>query len=683
MTQQTPHRKVTTDHLQRDAYLYVRQSSLKQVQHNTASTERQYALRQRAVNLGWPIERIHVIDHDQGQSGASADREGFQRLVADVGMGRAGIVMGLEVSRLVRNCAEWYRLLEICALTDTLILDEEGIYNPQDFNDRMLLGLKGTLSEAELHAIHARLQGGKLKRAQTGELRTRLPTGFVYTATGQVVRDPDQQVRQTFELMCKTFRRITSAHGLVKTFRQQDIKLPRRIRSGDHKGELLWADAEESRVRSILRNPRFAGAYFYGRTKTRKTVDGHYKTQKLSRNQWYAFIKDAHEGYISWEDYEHNLQILRENSSAHGKERRKSPPREGPALLQGLVICGVCGRRMTVRYHSRKRGLVPNYVCQKAAVTKAEKVCQDIAGGGIDAMIGELILESMNPIALEVAFRVQQEIQSQLDETDRLRRQCVERARYEVDLARRRYMQVDPNNRLVADVLEAEWNAKLRELSIAQNEYERQRAADQLELDGQGQEQIVSLAKDFPSVWKNPKTPCRERKRMVRLLIEDVTLIKTGKTISAHIRFKGGARKRVELRVPKIVWELSQHAPEVVAEVDRLLDEYTDGQIAKLLPTRCPQARKSYTRNNMYRLRKSYGLKSRYDRLRDAGMLTQKEMSELLGVCEMTVRIWRNQGFLKAHRYNDKPEYLYEHPGKTLPEKMQGVKFSVRGRCSG
>ena len=683
MTQGTPHRKVASQHLQRDAYLYVRQSSLKQVHINTASTERQYALRQRAVTLGWPVERIRVIDHDQGQSGASSEREGFQRLVTDVGMGRAGIVMGLEVSRLARNCAEWYRLLEICALTDTLILDEEGIYNPQDFNDRMLLGLKGTLSEAELHAIHARLQGGKLQRAQQGELKTRLPTGFVYTASGDVVRDPDQQVRQTFDLFFQTFRRITSAHGLVKAFRQQEITLPRRIRTGIHQGELVWVEAEESRVRAILRNPRFAGAYVYGRTKTTKTVDGRYRTKALARDQWYSFIKEAHEGYISWEEYEHNLQCLRDNAQAHGKERRKSPPREGPALLQGLVICGLCGRRMTVRYHSRKRGLVPNYVCQKAAVSKADKVCQDIAGDGIDAMISDLILESMNPVALDVALRVQQEIQSQLDETDRLRRQRVERARYDADLARRRYIQVDPENRLVADVLESEWNAKLRELSVAQDEYERQRAADQVGLDGRSHEQIVALAADFPSVWKNPNTPCRERKRLVRLMIEDVTLVKTGKTISAHIRFKGGAQKSVELRVPKIVWELHQHAPEVVAEVDRLLDKYTDAHIATLLPTRCPQARDRYTAQHVSRMRRSYGLKSRYDRLREAGMLTQKEMSALLGMCEMTVRIWRKHGLLTAHRYNDKPEYLYEHPGETLPVKMQGVKFSARQTCTG
>ena len=304
-------------------------------------------------------------------------------------------------------------MLEICALTDTLILDEEGIYNPQDFNDRMLLGLKGTLSEAELHAIHARLQGGKLKRAQQGDLRTRLPTGFVYTASGDVVPDPDQQVRQTFDLVFQTFRRIKSAHGVVKTLRQQGIKLPRRIRSGVHKGDLMWVEAEESRVRTILRNPRFAGAYVYGRIKTTKTLDGRYQTKTLARDQWYSFIKDAHEGYISWEEYEQNLQCLRNNSQAHGKERRKSPPREGPVLLQGLVICGLCGRRMTVRYHSRKRGLVPNYVCQKVAVTQGEKICQDIAGDGIDALISDLIVKSMKPVALDVALDVQQEIQSQ------------------------------------------------------------------------------------------------------------------------------------------------------------------------------------------------------------------------------------------------------------------------------
>ncbi len=261
------HQKVTASHLRRDAYLYVRQSTVRQVFENTESTQRQYALRERAVALGWPIERVIVIDSDQGQSGSSStDREGFQRLVGEVGMGRAGIVLGLEVSRLARNSSDWHRLLEICALTDTLILDEDGIYSPSDFNDRLLLGLKGTMSEAELHVLRARLRGGILNQARRGALRTPLPVGLVYDPTGNVVLDPDSQVQQSIRHLFETFERTGSASATVKHFRKQGLRFPRRPRSGPHKGELLWEALWHCRVLRVLHNPRYAGAFFFGRS---------------------------------------------------------------------------------------------------------------------------------------------------------------------------------------------------------------------------------------------------------------------------------------------------------------------------------------------------------------------------------------------------------------------------------
>ncbi|MBI4708521.1 MAG: recombinase family protein, partial [Candidatus Omnitrophica bacterium] len=268
------HRKVKPEHLRRDAYLYIRQSSLKQVYENTESTKRQYDLRQRAVALGWPLERVIVIDQDQGQSGASTDREGFQKLVSEVGMGHAGIVMGLEVSRLARNSTDWHRLIEICALSDTLILDEEGIYNPKDFNDRLLLGLKGTMSEAELHAIRARLQGGILNKVRRGELKVPLPVGFVYDPKDKVVFDPDRQVRQSIQVFFETFRRAGSARSVVKVFKKQGLKFPRRIRRGFNKGDLVWGELDSARVLEVLHNPRYAGVFAYGRTRYCKTVDG-------------------------------------------------------------------------------------------------------------------------------------------------------------------------------------------------------------------------------------------------------------------------------------------------------------------------------------------------------------------------------------------------------------------------
>ena len=336
------HQQVTASHLRRDAYLYVRQSTVRQVFENTESTRRQYALRERAVAMGWPIERVIVIDSDLGQSGAtSADRAGFQQLVGEVGMGHAGIVLGLEVSRLARNSTDWHRLLEICALTDTLILDEDGVYSPSDFNDRLLLGLKGTMSEAELHVLQARLRGGILNQARRGVLKTPLPVGLIYDPAGHVVLDPDSQVRQSMTHLFETFMRTGSASATVKHFRKQQLCFPRRPRAGPRQGELLWEPLRHWRVLRVLHNPRYAGAFVFGRTHTRKRVDGTPVTERLPREQWTVLLPDAHPGYITWDRFEANQKRLRDNAQANGAERRKSPPREGPALLQGLVVCGV------------------------------------------------------------------------------------------------------------------------------------------------------------------------------------------------------------------------------------------------------------------------------------------------------------------------------------------------------
>lgn len=359
MTRET-NSKIEARHLKGNAYLYVRQSTLRQVFENQESTKRQYALRERAVALGWPLERIIVIDSDQGQSGASTDREGFQRLVTEVSMGRAGIVMGLEVSRLARNSTDWHRLLEICALSNTLILDEDGIYDPAHFNDRLLLGLKGTMSEAELHVLRARLRGGILSKARRGELEMRLPIGFVYDADHRVRFDPDARIQKTLRLLFQTFRRTGSATATVKAFRKQGLQFPRRVYRGPRKGEILWTELAHSRVLWILHHPRYAGAFCFGRSRQRKHPDGRHIFVRLAREEWTAFIPDAHEAYISATAFEENVQRLRENAHALGADREKGPPREGPALLQGLVVCAVCGLRMTVRYHDFHGRKVPD-----------------------------------------------------------------------------------------------------------------------------------------------------------------------------------------------------------------------------------------------------------------------------------------------------------------------------------
>jgi len=667
--------KVSPSHLHRDAYLYVRQSTLRQVVENTESTQRQYALRERAIALGWPIERVHVIDCDQGQSGASAvDREGFQRLVAEVSLGHAGIVLGLEVSRLARNNSDWHRLLEICALTGTLILDEDGLYDPSQFNDRLLLGLKGTISEAELYVLRARLRGGILSKARRGELKAPLPVGLVYDAQDQVVLDPDREVQDALRALFTTYERTGSGCATVRYFREQGLLFPRRLRRGVRKGELVWGPLVHSRVLYVLHNPRYAGAFFHGRTRWCRSRSGGKTCQRLPVEEWYALLPETHAGYITWEQYQRNQQSLRESAQALGIDRRNSPPGEGPALLQGLVLCGVCGQRMTVRYHTRKAELVPNYVCQREGIAHAEPVCQSIHGSGIDAAIGTMLMETLTPLTLEVALAVQQELQQRLDEADHLRRQHVERARYEADLARERFMQVDPKNRLVADALEANWNERLRALTDAQEQYERQRQADRTMLDQESQSRILALTTDFPKLWKDPKTPQRERKRMVRLLIEDVTLSK-GEQITAQVRFKGGATRTLSLPPPQPAWTTWRTSPEVVAEVDRLLGDHTDARIAALLNERGWHSGKGgmFTRRIIFGIRQQYRLRNRFDRLREAGMLTQAEIADQLGVDTTTVHNWRRKGLLKAHAYNEKPEYLYEPVGTNRPYKHQGI----------
>jgi DNA invertase Pin-like site-specific DNA recombinase len=673
------HEKVNASHLKRNAYLYIRQSTLRQVMENTESTIRQYDLRQRAVALGWPIERIIVIDTDLGQSAATAaDREGFQRLVTEVSLEKAGIVLGLEVSRLARNSTDWHRLLEICALTDTLILDEDGLYDPRHFNDRLLLGLKGAMSEAELHVIRARLQGGIWNKARRGELQCPLPVGLVYNSEGRPILDPDKQVQESMRFFFDAFRRTGSACAVVKAFRQKQLLFPRRLTKGLNKGELVWGELIHSRALCILHNPRYAGAFVFGRSRTRARPDGKTTYTKLPREQWTLF-KDVHPGYISWGQYEENLQRLRENAYANGQDRRKSPPREGPALLQGLVVCGICGSRMTVRYHTRQTKIVPEYACQRDGADHIILVCQHIVGEHLDQAVGQLLVDTVTPLALEVTLTIQQEMQARLDEVDRLRQKQVERARYEADLAQRRYLHVDPTNRLVADSLEADWNNKLRALHAAREQYAEQCQNDRAQISGQQRARIAALAHDFPRLWQNPKTPDRERKRLVRLLLEDVTLLKNGE-ITAQVRFKGGITKTLTVPLPLNAWQQRTTSPGVVQEIDRLLDHNNYPQIASLLNDRGLRSGegKTFTARIVARVRRRHGLTSRYDRLRKAGMLTADEMAVMLGITPQWVKIWNRHGLLRGHAYNDKNDCLFEHPGDNPPRKAQGVKLSKR-----
>src|SRR5260221_427637 len=575
--------KITARQLSRQAMLYVRQSTLHQVFENTESTARQYGLRERALALGWPTERIVVIDQDLGQSGASAvDRVGVQRLVAEVGLGHVGLVMGLEVSRLARSSLDWHHLLEICAMTGTLILDEDGLYDPATFNDRLLLGLKGTMSEAELHVLRARLRGGILNKASRAALRLPLPMGLAYAEDETVILDPDAQIQQAIGMLFATFKRTGSATATVKYFRTKGLLFPRRVRTGPHKGEVHWGPLLHSTTLKVLRNPRYAGAFCFGRTRTTKQLDGSHHTQAVPQDQWQFLLRGAHVGYITCEEYEANLQQLQQNRPAYGEDRRHGPAREGPALLQGLVICGRCGKRMTLRYYQRKHGirLYPAYLCQKEQIEQAgDQLCQQVLGAGLDAAITDLLLAQLTPLAIDTSLQVYEELHAQAEEARRLRAQQVERARYAAGLAQRRFLRVDPENRLVADVLEADWNARLRELAQVQEEAERQNATEQCRLTALEQQAIADLVNDFPRVWHDPRTSDRDRKRMVRLLLEDVTLLQQQEVITAHVRFKGGSTETITVAVSRG----RRHPPQLLVLIDQLLEDYTDAGAARQL----------------------------------------------------------------------------------------------------
>jgi DNA invertase Pin-like site-specific DNA recombinase len=674
--------KVTTDHVRRLAYLYVRQSSLQQVHDHRESTVRQYDLKGRAQALGWTADRIQVIDEDQGLSGASAtERDGFQRLVADVGLGRVGLVMGLEVSRLARNSSDWHRLLEICALTETLILDEDGIYDPAHFNDRLLLGLKGTMSEAELHVLRARLIGGQMNKARRGELWMKPPIGFVVNARGQLTLDPDEQVQQAVRLLFDTFRRTGSAGAVVRHFRHEGLTWPRHLVSGPRPGALVFGPLEHSRVLGILHNPRYAGAYVYGRTRQRKVrVPGQMRHRRLPREEWKVFLPDVHARYLTWDEYDANQVTLRQNAHGYGSDRRRSPPREGVALLQGLVVCGRCGDRMTVRYETRQGHPAPVYACQRRGIATATPACQLIHGAALDAAISDLVLAAVTPASVDVALEVFDELRTREADVDRARRAQVTRAREDAELAQRQFFAVRPEHRLVADTLERDWNDALRRLARAEDDYQRANEARPRALTADMREQITALVADLPRVWHDPRTPARERKRILRLLIEDVTLVRD-EVIRMSIRWKGGATAVIERPLPLAAPDLRRTPADIVEQVRALATEQTDGQIARTLNHRWLRTGtgQAFTSVRVHFVRYTYDIPSYADHLQRVGWLTADQIAQTLQVHPTTAKKFAHAGILHAVRADDKGTILFEPPTGPLPTAQPGKRLRDRG----
>jgi DNA invertase Pin-like site-specific DNA recombinase len=463
--------KISPRHRDRQAVVYVRQSSLRQVEQNRESTRLQYGLADRASRLGWRREQIVVIDEDLGRSGANSDRPGFQRLVAEVGLGHVGLVLGIEVSRLARSCRDWHQLLEMCALFDTLIGDADGIYDPGTYNDRLLLGLKGTMSEAELHILKGRMHEGRRAKAQRGELVLGLPRGYVLKPSGEVALDPDEGVRQVIELVFAVFERRGSVSGLLRYLVDHEIQLPDRVRAGPNKGEVCWNRPNRATLADMLRHPAYAGAYVYGRRRhdARLRLPGKpHSGRRFQRDPqaWAVLHRGALPAYIAWDAYERNQEQMAAN-----RTRYSGTPRGGAALLGGLVACGVCGRRMFTT--DTENGREARYVCHQMATTFGAPRCQSISAHCVDALVGAAMLEALSPCAIAVSLQVGEDIELERRQLHGQWKQRLERAAYETALARRRYESVDPANRLVARTLERDWEAALAAEQTLGDEYQR------------------------------------------------------------------------------------------------------------------------------------------------------------------------------------------------------------------
>jgi DNA invertase Pin-like site-specific DNA recombinase len=646
--------KIQPEHLQRRALIYIRQSTLAQVLENTASTARQYDLARCALELGWPQEQIVVIDQDQGCSGASATgRDGFQFLIAEVSLGHAGAVFSLEVSRLARSCSDWYRLIEICALTDTLVVDEGGVYDPSLYDDHMLLGFKGNMSAAELHWLRHRLLGGKLEKARQGKLRFCLPAGFVYDATGQVTFDPDEQVQQVVRLVFDLFDELGTASAVVKHFTSHKLLFPTHFWGGAHDDELVWRPLRHGRVLYMLHNPTYAGAYVYGRTETRVQllpgvpllVENH--IHQVKREDWPTVLLDAHPGYITWDQFLRNQQRLDDNRAFRPKDCRGAP-REGAALLQGIALCGRCGRRMTVRYLDD--GVTPRYTCNVVHRQFAGPSCQSIRGDGADAAVARTFLEAMQPAQLEVSMAALEQIEARARQIDRQWQLRIERVQYEADLARRRFFAVDPENRLVARNLERDWNDKLAEVERLKREYAALPKPAARLASPEERQRILALTKDLPAVWRASTTTHAERKQLLRFLIKDVTLTRRETTIHIGIRWQTEALTELEIPRRQPLYEKHRTNPAVIDRVRELAPTHTDRQIAQILNQEGFTSGKSapFSRHKARWVRYTYDIPTGRPLApnacpggwRDDGRCSTQVAAELLNVSRATIVQW-------------------------------------------
>jgi DNA invertase Pin-like site-specific DNA recombinase len=644
--------KIADQHLSRPACIYIRQSTMGQVRFNQESTERQYNLMSKAESLGWKPEQIRILDRDLGQSGAATtNREDFKALVGEVAMGRVGAIFSLEASRLARSNQDWHRLLELCAISSTLVIDEDGCYNPGEFNDGLVLGMKGTFAQAELHIIRARLHGGKLNKASKGELRFPLPVGFVFE-DDKIVLDPDQEVQGAVRTVFDLFAGESTAFGVVQRFNELDLRFPRRAYGGAWDGKLLWGRLTHSRVLGILANPSYAGTYVFGRYQSSKVVasSGEIRTRSrlMPQDAWRIVIPDHHEGYISADQFIVNRQRLTANRT--NAEGLAGPVREGLCLLQGLLLCGVCGRRLGVRY-TGNGGIYPIYQCVwKHREALASRACLTVSSTALDQAITERLVSAITPVTIELALAAL----SSLEERDRdigaQWRMQIERARYDAGLAERRYEAVDPSNRLIAATLETRWNDALQRLHGLEAELAAFERKTMRAVTVEQKQQILRLAKDFPRLWAAATTTPRDRKRILRLLVRDITVVKgpEPKTVRLHIRWQGGEIETLCLQLPRNRAEAIRYPMAFVARIRELAADHHDDEIVTMLRD---EGQKSTATGKLITLGTIKWLRYKY-RIPapppPEGTLNVRQVRDKYGVSLWVVHYWIARGIVPA-----------------------------------
>lgn len=649
--------KVTSSHTQRTAFVYVRQSTAAQVEHNRESTQRQYHLVDRAVQLGWSREQIRVVDEDLGTSGSGlVERSGFAQMTALVALGRAGIVLGIEVSRLARNNADWYRLLDLCGATDTLIGDADGIYHPASFNDRLVLGLKGTMSEAELHVLRARLNGGIRNKAARGELRRGLPIGYVWgDADGEVEFHPDESVTDTIRNVFARFAEMGSARQVWLWFRTEGLQFP--LQSSTLK-EIRWVSPTYTKIHQVLTNPVYAGAYVYGRTCHERYVDDNgqlrKRTRKLPRSEWSIVIHDHHTGFVDWQTFENNVRRIATNTRPRPHEPGGAV-REGSALLQGIASCGRCGRGLSVNYTGRSSS--PGYHCAGSTVVNGRgEYCLRVGGRQIDDAVTSAFLSSIEPAGLKAAILAAEQIDKNRNAAIVQREQQVERTRYQCQRAERRYRAVDPENRLVARGLEAAWEESLRELQTAETELSDCKEQRSRSLSSQERDAVLHLGTDLNRVWSAPTTTDRDRKELLRTLLEEVIINvhREDQRVHLTLRWRGGLVSDLDVELPRSTPSPIRTSEETVALVRRLAAHHPDAVIAGILNR---QGRRTatdlrFTTNRVCSLRTHWKI-PRFEKDSDAPdgeLVTVARAAEVLGIAPSTVHRWLNDGLIAGEQ---------------------------------